>query len=976
MYQSDHQLETKLFSARYESYLNSEDNFNQELPLDNTRPKGGTMALWRREIDQYITIQSCPSSAILPLLFAPPTYTPSVHITVYLPTAGKDTSYVEEIVKLVQCIHEISSKYPEANVYIRGDANANQKNTNRQSLLDNLCMQWDLMKVSLDHTTYHHFLGNGSSDSELDVLYYSKEAKEQLVKIFCIHDYSLLTSHHDALVSSFHDFAIKQPQPTNSKRAPRIPNNRVKINWTERGSELFQEAVAPALLQLRNSWLDPDSTASFSILLQATNSLLDTCARATNPFVNLSKPFRPASTRKPPYLIKSERSLRTTHKLLRKTPVTSCNYKRIKDAHSLRKKYHMQLLRYSRMQEGYKRDSQLDLLCSKSPQAGFKFLKQIRRNNNKKISKLNVDGQVYSGASVPDGIFRSIETLKTEPVYPSNCLDFSVEYQLIRDICSAGREIPALTKEKSKKILFSLRKNVNDLYSITALHYINAGEAGIDHFYQLLNVIINNVNLSNLEELNSIYACILYKGQGKDRQSSRSYRTISTCPLLAKAIDCYLRELCLDSWDCEQASTQYQGGGMSHELACLLLTETLQFSILVSKRPVFALFLDAKSAFDRVIRQILIRNLYSAGTDDQRLIYIDERLKNRYTYCEFDREMMGPIRDSRGLEQGGISSSDMYKLYNNEQAIVAQSSGLGVPVYDTVVSCISLADDAVLLANGLVDLGNLLSLTLQYCKKYDVTLVTEKLQLVAFHKNIDDVLEYEKTVIPLSVDGKIIAYSNQASHLGVVRSAQHGNLVSIMERLAAHRRQIFSLLPSGLAFHHCSNPAANIRVQQIYCLPVLMSGLASLVLTKAEIKTISSYYKTNLLKLMKLLHKTPDSAVFFLAGTLPAEAQLHLRQLGLFSMVCQLDNNILKDIAINSLSLHYPNSKSWFLQIRSLCQQYGLSDPLFLLENPPPKIYFRNQCRLKILEYWHEKLSSEAVALSSLRYLKPAFLSL
>ena len=141
---------------------------------------------------------------------------------------------------------------------------------------------------------------------------------------------------------------------------------------------------------------------------------------------------------------------------------------------------------------------------------------------------------------------------------------------------------------------------------------------------------------------------------------------------------------------------------MSHELACLLLTETLQFSILVSKRSVFALFLDAKSAFDRVIREILIRNLYLAGTNDQKLIYLDERLKNRHTYCEFEKVMMGPILDTRGLEQGGMSSSDMYKLYNNEQAIVAQSSCLSVPVYDQIVSCISLADDAVLLQTVLL----------------------------------------------------------------------------------------------------------------------------------------------------------------------------------------------------------------------------------------------------------------------------------
>ena len=130
---------------------------------------------------------------------------------------------------------------------------------------------------------------------------------------------------------------------------------------------------------------------------------------------------------------------------------------------------------------------------------------------------------------------------------------------------------------------------------------------------------------------------------------------------------------------------------MSHELACLLLTETLQYSLNVSKLPVFAIFLNAKSAFDRVLKEILIRNLFTAGTNDQRLLYIDKRISNRRTFCEFDRNMMGPIFDIRGLEQIGISSSDEHKLYNNEQAVSSQLSMLGVQLRVDTVSCISLA---------------------------------------------------------------------------------------------------------------------------------------------------------------------------------------------------------------------------------------------------------------------------------------------
>ena len=44
------------------------------------------------------------------------------------------------------------------------------------------------------------------------------------------------------------------------------------------------------------------------------------------------------------------------------------------------------------------------------------------------------------------------------------------------------------------EILHSLRPDVNDLYSITAKHYINAGMEGAQHFAFLLNILISNVN--------------------------------------------------------------------------------------------------------------------------------------------------------------------------------------------------------------------------------------------------------------------------------------------------------------------------------------------------------------------------------------------------------------------------------------------------------------------------------------------------
>ena len=113
---------------------------------------------------------------------------------------------------------------------------------------------------------------------------------------------------------------------------------------------------------------------------------------------------------------------------------------------------------------------------------------------------------------------------------------------------------------------------------------------------------------------------------------------------------------------------------------------------------------------------------------------------------------------------------------------------------------------------------------------------------------------------------------------------------------------MFSVLPAGMARHHHADPAAVLCAHQMYALPVLLSGLSALVLSKSETEMIDSCYKKNLTHLMKLHDRTPDSAVFFLAGTLPASALLHLRLLSLFSRICSLDDNVLKSPAKESVS--------------------------------------------------------------------------
>ena len=152
-----------------------------------------------------------------------------------------------------------------------------------------------------------------------------------------------------------------------------------------------------------------------------------------------------------------------------------------------------------------------------------------------------------------------------------------------------------------------------------------------------------------------------------------------------------------------------------NELVSILVIEAIQHSNFTSSEPIFLLFLDAMSAFDGVIIPYLIRCLYMAGTVGQSLEFIANRLTSM-----------------RGLKQGEIPSSDLYKIYSNELLLLAQKSGLGVKMGSSglVLSAVGQADDIVLMSNDLQCLNLLFQLAINYCTKYDVQMSPSKTKLI------------------------------------------------------------------------------------------------------------------------------------------------------------------------------------------------------------------------------------------------------
>ena len=842
---------------------------------------------------------------------------------------------------------------------------------------------YNLNRVNFQHKTYHHFTGKGLYDSQIDILLHSDMVgvNESLVEVKCIHDYPFILSHHDMIHSVFtvpptldgQTIPLKLLSP-----APSIEYERVKIMWCDNNSEQYEKLVGPLLEQARNDWLLPSSQACMSILLQLTNKILISAAKETHKY-SIIKPFKENKQTKLPKELKliSNKIKRAHVKYLSGGKLTVDGDK-IK---ALKIEYR-KAIRFYNNNYYLDRDRSMFEVMGKSPMNFYSFMRINNKNKQPKIEELKVGPKHYSRDFIGDGFYDAMSALKQWPDEEVNSSDtLSCQLRIFEHmikLCQKNIELPHISLVESTNLINRVKKNVTDFYGISAQYYLNAGAPGLLHFNLLLNGIIKDVNNTSLTELNTVYGLILYKGHNKEKTNHRSYRTISTCPFLAKCIDLYVRDLSHELWDSQIAETQYQGAGSTHELAALMVTEAIQFSLYVTKEPVFLLALDAESAFDRCLPQILCNKLFDFGLPRATLNLICNRLNNRETIYEWDGQLMGPSKDYTGFEQGGINSSDFYKIYNTIQLNTANESELGVDLQSCVISAVGQADDVILMANDIYNLQLLAKLTESYCKDHRVKLEPLKTKLIAYsNSNQTSKVKIAEVAHNVAIEGIRLTFTDQLEHVGIIRH-NAGNMPHILDRIAKHKRAIASVLFSGVAKSHRGNPAASIRIHNLYCTPVLMSGLASLVLTKPEISVLDRHFTSTLERLQKLHSKTPRSVIHFLSGTLPFSAHLAIRQLSLFIMICNKPNNQLHLHAKYILTFLGPSSKSWFLQIRNICQEYDLPNPLSLLQNPPKKSSFKKLVKLKVAEYWHKCLSTEGLSSfnSSIRYLSPKKCSL
>ena len=128
------------------------------------------------------------------------------HICIYLPTAGKEDKFVCTLATLKNLLEDIYEKHDgQCPLFICGDGNASSKNKARAALLNHVLSLHHLTCLNLLHNTYHHFIGNGVFDSDLNIILSlaAPGCSGSLVKVIYKNDNRLINLIHVIIITLF-----------------------------------------------------------------------------------------------------------------------------------------------------------------------------------------------------------------------------------------------------------------------------------------------------------------------------------------------------------------------------------------------------------------------------------------------------------------------------------------------------------------------------------------------------------------------------------------------------------------------------------------------------------------------------------------------------------------------------------------------------------------------------------------------------
>ena len=398
-------------------------------------------------------------------------------------------------------------------------------------------------------------------------------------------------------------------------------------------------------------------------------------------------------------------------------------------------------------------------LCNKN----FKeFWKEVRKIKSTKINYPTVVDNIQ-GTNQINKLFHDQYKSLYNMNYDINDNTFISEYISNNIIKCKNKECSSSHEVELKHVIEAL-KNLNPdkkdfIYGMSSNHFIKDTTFLNTKLCQLFNLFL--IHGFTTIKINSSIILPLPKNNKKSLSLSTNYRAISLNSIMCKIIE-YIVKMFLEKY-VKTSNNQFgYKKNLSTNSCSFLMTETINYYINNNSR-IYALFLDASKAFDRVTHNKLFMVMISKNVCPLILRLIVKMYNLNNARVKWSGYLSPVFAMRNGVKQGGVLSPYLFSLYLEPLISKVNNCRHGCHIGEISYNILVYADDIVLLSPSITALKYMINICEEYSRNFDLIFNSNKCELVIFCK--DKFVKNSKPIILMN--NSILKISNSYTHLGI-----------------------------------------------------------------------------------------------------------------------------------------------------------------------------------------------------------------
>ena len=694
------------------------DTGNPILPIQMPRGYGGVGVLWKKkQIDHLIRV--CQEGGNRIQCVELKGDNPLLLISVYMPCRGL-TDNLEDFNDCLDQLNEIIQKYSSTHiVIIGGDWNEDiytETQSKRKQNMKDFLSENDLITT---HTQKTYTGPKGTMVSTLDYIFYPKTLSIRVQKIQVLEKMKINVSDH-LPVCCVINCSINRVKKTETCKQV-----KQKVQWAKVDTEIYTAAVEKSISDIDT---DIDNLCGLDSAVKKVNNVLSEAAVLAAP--KGKKPRRRTSKLKvwTPDILKAVEAKKGAYYSWKQAGRPNDS----SDQTVINKKLTTISLRQAIRFEHNNKQVQIrqEILEARTYNTKL-FHKLINRQRGRAstcVNELHVgeetfrtENEILSGWHQH---FKQLATPKDNPIYDSEYKKLvEIEFNEIVDICQSDNGYIPVTCEETLKAIESLNTGKSgDIFNIQAEHFTHCAELITPVLVNLFNAMFKMGCIPDCMKLGVLTPVFKKKGSNLD---AKNYRGITITPTISKILESLIRERIKPIITESQNPLQRGFTEGSSPMNCSLILEEYIRNNKDSKLPTYIAFLDAKSAFDVVSHTSLLRKIYHIGVEGALWYLITSLHTNARTVIKWDGQQSEEFDIEQGVRQGGILSTDLYKVYGNNLLNRLDGIYQGATIGEIGCAAPACADDVAVASSKTGPLQSLVHTSADYgsMERFDFQLV-------------------------------------------------------------------------------------------------------------------------------------------------------------------------------------------------------------------------------------------------------------